>query len=121
HGRARRPGQPGPGSPPRPPGPRRPAAADHHHRPRPACRSAPQPTAPLSAATRAPMRFIGKLIINLIAIAVLAVGGGLGSAWYMVEAGSRPTARSFGPWATRVAPRRPHARPPTPAPAPPPR
>src|SRR5262249_57421330 len=58
-----------------------------------------------------PMRFIGKLIINLVAIAVLAVGGGLGSAWYMVEAGSRLTTRSFGPWTTWVAAGRPDADP----------
>src|SRR5262249_57796788 len=58
-----------------------------------------------------PMRFIGKLIINLVAIAVLAVGGGLGSAWYMVEAGSRLTTRSFGPWTTWVAAGRPDAHP----------
>ena len=57
------------------------------------------------------MRFIGKLIINLVAIAVLAVGGGLGSAWYMVEAGSRLTTRSFGPWTTWVAAGRPDADP----------
>jgi hypothetical protein len=31
---------------------------------------------------------------------VLAVGGGLGTAWYMIEAGSRLSTRSSGPWVT---------------------
>jgi hypothetical protein len=53
----------------------------------------------------------GKLIVNLVAIAVLGVGGGLGSTWYMVEAGSRLTTRSFGPWTTWIAAGRPDADP----------
>jgi hypothetical protein len=57
------------------------------------------------------MALFGKLFINLVAIAVLAVGGGLGSAWYMVEAGSRLTTRSFGPWTTWIAAGRPDADP----------
>src|SRR5215467_9200375 len=40
------------------------------------------------------MARFGKFLINLAAIAVLGIGGGLGSAWYMVEAGSRLTARN---------------------------
>jgi hypothetical protein len=42
---------------------------------------------------------------------VLAIGGGLGSAWYMVEAGSRLSTRSFGPWTTWTAAGRPDADP----------
>ena len=57
------------------------------------------------------MRQFGKLFVNLIAIAVLGIGGGLGSAWYMVEAGSRLTTRSYGPWSTWIAAGRPDADP----------
>ena len=39
-----------------------------------------------------------SLIANLIIFVVMAVLGGLGSAWYMVEHGSRLTTRQFGPW-----------------------
>ena len=41
----------------------------------------------------------------------LAIGGGLGSAWYMMEAGSRLSTRSFGPWTTWSAAGRPDADP----------
>jgi hypothetical protein len=41
----------------------------------------------------------------------LGIGGGLGSAWYMVEAGSRLSTRSFGPWTTWLAAGRPDADP----------
>lgn len=44
--------------------------------------------------------FIGNIFINVFAFAVLAVGGGFGSAWYMVEAGSRLSIRTSGPWVT---------------------
>jgi hypothetical protein len=53
----------------------------------------------------------GKLFVNLAAIVIVGVGGGLGSAWYMVEAGSRLTTRSFGPWTTWLAAGRPDADP----------
>ena len=43
--------------------------------------------------------------------AALAVGGGLGSAWYMIEAGSRLSTRTFGPWMTWTAAGRPDADP----------
>jgi hypothetical protein len=42
---------------------------------------------------------------------VLAVGGGLGTAWYMIEAGSRLSTRSFGPWMTWSTAGRPDADP----------
>jgi hypothetical protein len=41
----------------------------------------------------------------------LAIGGGLGTAWYMIEGGSRLSTRSFGPWTTWVAAGRPDADP----------
>jgi len=44
-------------------------------------------------------------------LAALALGGGLGTAWYMIEAGSRLSTRSFGPWMTWVAAGRPDADP----------
>jgi hypothetical protein len=43
--------------------------------------------------------------------AFLAVGGGLGTAWYMVEAGSPLSTRSSGPWTTWVGAGRPEADP----------
>jgi len=39
-------------------------------------------------------------LINVTVFVLLAVGGGLGSAWYMIEAGSRLSTRSSGPWIT---------------------
>lgn len=42
---------------------------------------------------------------------VIAILGGLGSAWYMIEAGSRLSTRSFGPWTTWIAAGRPDADP----------
>ena len=50
-------------------------------------------------------------MINLALFALLAVGGGLGSAWYMIEAGSRLSTRSSGPWMTWSASGRPDADP----------
>ncbi len=41
----------------------------------------------------------------------LAIGGGLGTAWYMIEGGSRLSTRTFGPWTTWVAAGRPDADP----------
>jgi hypothetical protein len=43
---------------------------------------------------------IAKVLINITAFVLLAVGGGLGTAWYMIEAGSRLSTRSSGPWMT---------------------
>jgi hypothetical protein len=43
--------------------------------------------------------------------AALAIGGGLGTAWYMIEAGSRLSTRTFGPWTTWAAAGRPDADP----------
>jgi hypothetical protein len=46
---------------------------------------------------------IASLLINLFAFVVVAVGGGLGTAWYMIENGSRLSTRTFGPWTTWTA------------------
>jgi hypothetical protein len=39
-----------------------------------------------------------KALLNLALFLAVAFGGGLGTAWYMVEAGSRLSTRTFGPW-----------------------
>lgn len=57
------------------------------------------------------MNLIGNVLINLVVFATVAIGGGLGSAWYMIEAGSRLSTRSFGPWVTWAAAGRPEADP----------
>jgi hypothetical protein len=52
-----------------------------------------------------------KALKNLTVFTALAVGGGAGTAWYMIEAGSRLSTRSFGPWTTWTAAGRPDADP----------
>ncbi len=52
-----------------------------------------------------------KALLNLAVFLGLAVGGGLASAWYMIEAGSRLSTRTFGPWTTWAAAGRPDADP----------
>jgi hypothetical protein len=78
------------------------------------------PTCPPPASAHGPDRarrgdgslsLITNILINLALFAVLAVGGGLGSAWYMIEAGSRLSTRSSGPWMTWSAAGRPDADP----------
>jgi hypothetical protein len=54
---------------------------------------------------------VKKLLVNLALFVGVSLGGGLGSAWYMIEAGSRLSARTFGPWVTWVAAGRPEADP----------
>lgn len=54
---------------------------------------------------------IFNILINIAAFAFLAVGGGLGTAWYMMETGSRLSTRTFGPWTTWTAAGRPDADP----------
>ena len=44
------------------------------------------------------MSSLTNALLNLVALAGIAVGGGVGSAWYMIEAGSRLSTRTFGPW-----------------------
>jgi hypothetical protein len=52
-----------------------------------------------------------KALLNLAVFLGLAFGGGLASAWYMMEAGSRLSTRTFGPWTTWAAAGRPDADP----------
>jgi len=52
-----------------------------------------------------------NLLLNLVVFVALAVGGGLGTAWYMIEAGSRLNTRTFGPWMTFTSAGRPDADP----------
>ena len=52
-----------------------------------------------------------KALLNLAVFLGVALGGGLGSAWYMIEAGSRLSTRTFGPWVTWPAAGRPDADP----------
>jgi hypothetical protein len=59
----------------------------------------------------ATLSLINTILINLMAFLAVAIGGGLGSAWYMVEAGSRLSTRSFGPWTAWTSAGRPDADP----------
>jgi len=52
-----------------------------------------------------------KTLLNLAVFLAVALGGGLGTAWYMIEAGSRLSTRSFGPWVTWATAGRPDADP----------
>jgi hypothetical protein len=52
-----------------------------------------------------------KALLNVALFLSISLGGGLGTAWYMVEAGSRLSTRTFGPWVTWVAAGRPDADP----------
>lgn len=57
------------------------------------------------------MNAISNLIVNLLVFAALALGGGLGSAWYAIDSGWRFSTRSFGPWTTWPLAGRPEADP----------
>jgi hypothetical protein len=43
------------------------------------------------------------MIANVLMFIMIAVVGGLGSSWYMIERGSDLTTRSFGPWRAWMA------------------
>lgn len=51
------------------------------------------------------------MFFNVILFLVVAVAGGLGSSWYMIEKGSRLTTRTNGPWVAWTAAGRPDADP----------
>ena len=51
------------------------------------------------------------MFFNVIIFLLIAVGGGLGSSWYMIEKGSRFTTRVSGPWVAWTAAGRPDADP----------
>jgi hypothetical protein len=57
------------------------------------------------------MGMLTSLLVNFVVFGVIAVGGGLASAWYMIEAGSRLSTRTFGPWIVWTAAGRPEADP----------
>ena len=57
------------------------------------------------------MARIRTLLINVAVFLAVSLGGGLGSAWYMIEAGSQLSTRSFGPWTAWSASGRPDADP----------
>ena len=57
------------------------------------------------------MNLVGSFLVNIAVFAALAVGGGLSTAWYMIEAGSRLSTRTLGPWTTWTAAGRPEADP----------
>ena len=81
---------------PRNPARRRPPIAHVQHRPLPTvaprCRSPPDQNL-IAFPDHAPIR---QVVRQPHHGAVLGIDGGLGSAWYMVEAGSRLTTRSYG-------------------------
>jgi hypothetical protein len=54
---------------------------------------------------------ITNMLLNLVVFATLALLGGFGSAWYMIEAGSRLSTRTYGPWVAWTAAGRPDADP----------
>ena len=57
------------------------------------------------------MNLVSSFLINIAAFVVLAVGGGLGTAAYMIESGSRLSTRTLGPWVTWTTAGRPEADP----------
>jgi hypothetical protein len=54
---------------------------------------------------------ITNALLNLLVFASLAVFGGFGSAWYMIEAGSRLSTRTIGAWVAWTSAGRPDADP----------
>ena len=44
------------------------------------------------------MNFIVKWLANLLVFVAIAGGGGIGSAWYMIEKGSSISTTASGPW-----------------------
>jgi len=57
------------------------------------------------------VNIVGSFLINVSAFVALAVGGGLGTAWYMMDSGSRLSTRTLGPWVTWTTAGRPDADP----------
>jgi hypothetical protein len=52
-----------------------------------------------------------KTLLNLAVFTGVSLGGGLTTAWYMIEGGSRLSTRTFGPWVTWASAGRPDADP----------
>ncbi len=57
------------------------------------------------------MRLIRKLFVNLAVLMPVAVLVGLGTAWYMVQAGTHLSTRTIGPWVAWTGAGRPEAEP----------
>lgn len=57
------------------------------------------------------MKLLANLAVNVLVFMALAFGGGLATAWYMIEAGSPLSTRSFGPWTAWTSAGRPEADP----------
>lgn len=57
------------------------------------------------------MGLLFNILINLTVFAVVALGGGLGTAYYMMDSGSRLSTKTFGAWTTWTAAGRPDADP----------
>jgi hypothetical protein len=54
---------------------------------------------------------VSARVLEAVVIVVVVLAGGLGSSWYMVEAGSRLTTARYGPWLTWTSAARPDADP----------
>lgn len=57
------------------------------------------------------MNLVGSFLVNTLVFGVVSLGGGLGTAWYMVEQGSSLSTRTLGPWTTWTTAGRPDADP----------
>ena len=57
------------------------------------------------------MRLLRKVLVNLAVLVPAAALIGLGTAWYMIQAGTRLSTRTIGPWVTWAAAGRPEAEP----------
>jgi hypothetical protein len=57
------------------------------------------------------LRLLKKVLFNLAVLVPAAVLLGGGTAWYMVQGGSRLSTRTIGPWVTWTAAGRPEAEP----------
>lgn len=57
------------------------------------------------------MSLLASILLNLAVLVAVAVGGGFGTAWYMIEGGSRLSTRTLGPWTIWTAAGKPDADP----------
>jgi hypothetical protein len=57
------------------------------------------------------LHLVRKVLVNLAVLVPAAALLGLGTAWYMIQAGTRLSTRTIGPWVTWAAAGRPEAEP----------
>jgi hypothetical protein len=57
------------------------------------------------------LHLVRKVLVNLAVLVPAAVFAGLGTAWYMIQAGTRLSTHAIGPWVTWTAAGRPEAEP----------